>query len=58
MKDKLINGQTLNKNGQKNFPMLNVDGLNVPFYFDEEKVRQGINLEARPGDIFVVSVMM
>lgn len=54
MKDKLICDS--NNNGNVKFPMLNVDGLDVPFFFDEDKVRQGINLEARDSDIFVVSV--
>jgi len=42
-------------NNVRTFPMLNVMGLDVPFFFDAEKVRQAITLEARENDIYIVS---
>ena len=40
---------------RKRIPVLQVEGLAFPFYFDEEKVRETIFFEAREKDIFIVS---
>ncbi|KAI1295434.1 Phosphofurin acidic cluster sorting protein 1 [Halotydeus destructor] len=40
---------------RKTFPMLCVDGLNVPFFFNKEKVQEALSIEARDDDIFVVT---
>ncbi|XP_064484777.1 sulfotransferase ssu-1-like [Ornithodoros turicata] len=33
----------------------NVDGIVVPVFFEEENVREALNYEARPGDVFIAT---
>ena len=40
---------------RKQMPLLWVEGLAFPFYFDEEKIKETIQFKARENDIFIVS---
>ncbi|XP_074605096.1 sulfotransferase 1C2-like [Brevipalpus obovatus] len=43
------------KSGGKKIPLLKVDGLKVPYYFDEVKVREALNFQPGSNDVFVVT---
>lgn len=40
---------------RKPVPMVVVNGLGFPFYFDVDKIKETINFEAKANDIFIVS---
>ena len=40
---------------RKPVPMVVVDGLGFPFYFDIDKIKETINFQAKANDIFIVS---
>lgn len=40
---------------RKAVPMLVVNGLGFPFYFDVDKIKETINFQAKANDIFIVS---
>ena len=39
----------------REYKLLTVEGLPFPYYFNEEQIKQAINFQAKPGDIYIVS---
>lgn len=47
--------ELVNNGIKKSVPVLQVDSLKLPYYFDDSKVRQALSFEPRSDDIFLVT---